>query len=126
MGCSDSQIPERLWGVVLSEADLDVWGEGRDMAHPIQPGRWKGRRIEIEYYIPDADAFDSALQEDEDRAYLEAVESICYVPDENAWAFEAKARNCGNSIAVTVPAQAVRFLGISEGDRVSVVVEKIE
>lgn len=66
------EIPETLWREVLEEADLGEWDEGRDMEHPIQPGKWHGFSIQVVYEVPsDADTWDWS-----DEDWLAAVESV--------------------------------------------------
>lgn len=67
-----AEVPESVWGAVMDEADLGEWDEGRDMEHPVQPGKWRGHRIEIVYEVPsDAETWDWG-----DGEWLAAVESI--------------------------------------------------
>ena len=46
-----AEIPRGMWKDVLEESELGDWDDGTDDAHPVMPGEWRGRPIEVTYEI---------------------------------------------------------------------------
>ena len=80
-GNASGDLPVRVWADVLQEASWEPWDQGDSYNEQVQPGRWRGHRVEAVYLIPDPEAFEEALREDEDAAYLDALVSLRFVPE---------------------------------------------
>ena len=73
---ASGDVPEGMWADVMAGASWEPWDQGDSYDEQVQPGTWKGRRVEAVYRIPDPEAFEAALREDEDGAYLDALKSL--------------------------------------------------
>ncbi len=78
---ASGDIPEGLWADVMEGASWEPWDQGDSYDEQVQPGTWKGHRIEAVYRIPDPEVFEAALREDELAAYLDALVSVRFVPE---------------------------------------------
>lgn len=73
---ASGDVPEGLWADVMATASWEPWDQGDSYDEQVQLGAWKGHRVEAVYRIPDPEAFEAALREDEDGAYLDALKSL--------------------------------------------------
>lgn len=73
---ASGDVPEGMWADVMAAASWEPWDQGDSCDEQVQLGTWRGRRVEAVYRIPDPEAFEEALREDEDGAYLDSLKSL--------------------------------------------------
>lgn len=76
IGNSRGEVPDGMWAQVLQEASWEPWDQGDSYDEQVQEGTWRGMRVTATYRIGDPEAFEAALREDEDAAYLHAMVSM--------------------------------------------------
>lgn len=74
MEAGKSIVSER-WAEVMDQASFDVWDQGEEPGEMVQPGTWRGRRIEVVYRLPEdfEDRMTEAQMRGEGDAYLDTL-----------------------------------------------------
>lgn len=71
---SDStEVHRKIWPVFFSDGELEAWGEGQDMCHPVGQGTLYALPFEIEYEFEDGE---DIPHEADDQFWLAHVVSI--------------------------------------------------